>query len=341
MFQNARLKLTAWYLLIIMSISLVFSTVIYRVLLNEVTRFAQAQRFRIERRIGPIPIPLIVDPDPDLIIEARHRILLFLILVNSGILISSGVLGYILAGRTLEPISDMVDEQNRFISDASHELKTPLTSLKTAMEVYLRGKPGLKNAHTLINESISEVDKLQTLSESLLILARHGVPENQLSITKVSLREVIGEAIRKIKPLALKKHIPVNKSGLDAEIEADSSALVNLLVILLDNAVKYSSAKSPVIISSKRNDGSVLITVSDKGPGISAVDLPHIFDRFYRADSSRSRPGPGGYGLGLSIAKQIIASHHGTITVVSRPGSGSAFTIRLPLRRPHTVKFQH
>src|SRR3989344_3853916 len=129
MFKSARLTLTAWYLAIIMVISIAFSLMIYRVLLIEVIRFERAQRVRIERRMqffnSPIPVSL------ELIEEIKQRLIFRLFMVNIGIMVISGGLGYFLAGRTLKPIKEMVDEQNRFISDASHELRTPLTSLKS------------------------------------------------------------------------------------------------------------------------------------------------------------------------------------------------------------------
>lgn len=328
MFRQTRLKLTAWYLVIIMAVSLIFSAIIYRVMIMEVYRFARVQRFRIESHMLPLPPVTVVDWD--LIVEARRRILIFLVFINTGILASSTALGYFLAGRTLKPIQDMLDSQNRFISDASHELKTPLASLKTAMEVYLRGKPNLNDARTLINESIVDVDKLQTLSHSLLILAKSGVAENQLSFSPVSLSSLIGQAIRNITPMAKAKQITIRTGIRDTIFMGDFQALVNLLVILLDNAIKYSPQDSSVTVQGRKKDGSVIIMVADRGPGIPAGDLPHIFDRFYRADTARTKSGSGGFGLGLSIAQQIAASHRGTITVSSKLKSGSTFSVRLP-----------
>ena len=149
MFNSARLKLTAWYLLGIMCISILFSSIIYRGLMSEVNRFEQIQRFRFERRLEEgeiVPKTIIFKLPPpipgsqELIEETEKRILIMLITVNAGIFIISGLLGYVLAGRTLKPIKEMMDEQNRFISDASHEFRTPLTSLKSGFEVFLRNK---------------------------------------------------------------------------------------------------------------------------------------------------------------------------------------------------------
>ena len=164
MYKTARIKLTAWYLLIIVMVSLSFSTIIYRSYSDEVERFERTQRLRFAIRF---------ERPTDLLEDSKHRVLMTLIYINGLIFVTSAGLGYFLAGRTLKPIEEMVEEQNRFIADASHELKTPLTSLKTAFEVYLRDKNGtLPDAKMIITESITEVNKLQFLSESLLKLAR-------------------------------------------------------------------------------------------------------------------------------------------------------------------------
>ena len=150
MFEGARVKLTAWYVLIIMIISIGFSAVIFDLVSLEVQRFAVAQRYRIERLyIQDDTLLPPVQPDVDLVNEARHRLFLILLGINGGILIAAGGLAYLLAGKTLRPIGEMVDEQNQFISDASHELRTPLTSMKSSMEVGLRDrKMGIREANS-------------------------------------------------------------------------------------------------------------------------------------------------------------------------------------------------
>lgn len=336
MFHSARLKLTALYLLIIMIISMMFSVVIYKVLSDEIERFEQTQRFRIERRIQEsqppdhrLQIPMI---NPELLEEYKHRILIELIVINLGILFISGGLGYVLAGKTLQPIKDMVEEQNRFISDASHELRTPLTSLKTAMEVYLRNKsPNLQEAKNLISENVIEVNKLQTLSEELLQLTQYQKSNNNLKFETFFLSEIIKESKHQMAAVAKQKLIKIKNNIEDHKIEGNKYGLTNLLVILLDNAIKYSPIKSTITIQSKKTDGSIIIQVIDEGIGISEKDLPHIFDRFYRADTARSKSKIDGYGLGLSIAKKIIQVHSGSIKVDSKVNKGTTFTIRLPL----------
>lgn len=348
MFHSARLKLTAWYLIIVMLISITFSVVIYKMLTIEVDRFERAQRFRIERRIEeygifPPEIRYRITPtlpvNSELIEETKHRTFVLLIIINAVILVLSGGLGYLLAGRTLKPIKEMVDEQNRFISDASHELRTPLTSLKSAFEVYLRNsKPTLEEAKTLAAESVTEVNKLQSLSDSLLQLAQYERPNGNIQFEKLAMAEVINEAVKKVSPLAKQKEITLQKEVQEVDMEGNKYGLIDLLVILLDNAIKYSHQKTQVNITSKQTDGWVLVEVEDHGIGIEEKDIPHIFDRFYRADAARSKSERDGYGLGLSIARKIVDVHKGEIEVKSKKDEGSKFSIRLPIKRSSALK---
>jgi two-component system, OmpR family, sensor histidine kinase CiaH len=336
MFHSARLKLTAWYLVIIMTISAMFSIIIYRDLSQEINRFEQIQRNRIERRLVqqqpfPIPPPL-PTANPELLDETRRRILFMLLMVNSGIFVLAGAMGYVLSGITLKPIKNMVDEQNRFISDASHELKTPLTSLKIAFEVYLREKnPTQQEAKILATESIDEVNKLQSLSDSLLQLAQYEKPREHIEFEKVSLSQIIVSAVKKMKPVADNKNISITSKTPDIFIIGNKYSLIDCLVILLDNAIKYSKEGSNISVSAGKTDATVTISVTDHGIGIAAEDLPHIFDRFFRADSARMKTKAGGYGLGLSIAEKIVHTHKGTIQIKSKVNTGTTVVIRLPV----------
>jgi signal transduction histidine kinase len=348
MFLLARLKLTAWYSLIIMFVSVMFSVVIYQVLVNEVIHFENEQRFRIEQQLqenGCVSIdgrstrlPPRLPEYEELVEEAKHRVLFSLTLVNLGVLGLSAGLGYLLAGRTLKPIKKMMEEQNQFISDASHELKTPLTSLKSAFEVYLRSKNRtIRDADQVISESIEEVNKLQSLSESLLQLAQYQKPNGHTRFERISVSALTQEALKKVEPLAKKKKITIKEEIVETDVLGNKYSLVDLLVILLDNAIKYSQPKEEITVSTKQKESSLEITIKDQGVGIEKKDLPHIFDRFYRSDKARSRETTGGYGLGLSIAQKIVALHHGTISVRSVFGKGTTFTIHLPHKKSKKI----
>lgn len=337
MFQTARLKLTAWYLLIIMMVSLSFSAVIYRTLTSEVERFSRMQRSRIENRLkntivipfdDGVPPPFLSVDDTELVDYIKHRIIITLMFVNSSIFILAGLLGYMLAGRTLKPIAEMVDEQNRFISDASHELRTPLTALKSTLEVNLRDKNlTLNTAKTILKESIDDVNTLQSLSDSLLTLAQYQRQNGHTKFESVDVTNLLSDAIKQVTPLAKLKHISIHLQANKAKIRGVRYSLLDLFVILLDNAVKYTKHNGEIRICVAYKNNRTIISVQDTGIGIAPNDIPHIFDRFYRADAARTKKSKDGYGLGLSIAKKIVETHHGDIDVVSTRGAGSTFTV--------------
>lgn len=344
MFNKARIKLTLWYLLIIMLISISFSFVIYKFLTSEINRAIRMENLRqlggyvptkkfIVRFDEPIPQGVIIaPPSPEVLEEAKDRILLMLVIINVGILGLSGVAGYLLAGLTLKPIKNMVDEQNRFITDASHELRTPLTSLKSEIEVNLRDKKlSIKEARRLLESNLEEVNNLQYLSDNLIKLAQNH-QTNGVKFIKVSSLKIANEAIKKVEKLAKKKSIKINKNIDDFNIEADYSGLKELLVIFLDNAIKYSPDKSEINLNIKKSGSSALIEISDHGIGIDNMDLPMLFERFYRADKARTKKDTDGFGLGLSIAKQIIEKHQGSIEVKSKVNEGTFFKIKLPAK---------
>ncbi len=304
MFIEARIKLTAWYLAIIMAISIFFSVIIYRGATFEIDRI---QRIQILRH----PLGATYVLDSDVLRETKQRIVLWLVMINSSIFIISAIAGYFLAGKTLEPIRTNVENQKKFISDSSHELRTPLTSLKTEIEVALRDKKlSLSNAKVQLKSNLEDVNKMQRLANYLLKLNVYEDGQ-KLPMTKVDLKEIALDAVgkRKIKT-NLKKSI----------VAGNKDSLTELLTILIDNAIKYGEGKEVEV----RVKPKGVVEIEDHGIGISDEDLPHIFDRFYRSDKSR---GTDGYGLGLSIAKSIVDLHHGTIKVESKLGQGSKFTV--------------
>lgn len=320
-----------------MVISIAFSIVIYRVSTLELERLSRLQRFRFERRIqewpdfDTHPLPPIIEPE--LIEETKRRLALNLLLINTGILVVSGGMGYFLSGKTLRPIKEMMDEQNRFVADASHELRTPLTSLKSEIEVSLRDKNLTGNeVRKLLQSNLEEVNNLQALSDNLIKLTQYQKKTNGLAVAKISLVLVVDEAIKKITSLAKKKKVTVVNKIIDFTFEGNFQLLSELFTIFLDNAVKYSPENARVNLTSEKSDGHIVVKITDQGMGIDEKDLPHIFDRFYRADRSRVKTSVPGYGLGLSIAKQIIDRHQGSVKVQSKPNKGTTFTVQLPVK---------
>lgn len=352
MFRPARIKLTAWYLLIITVISVSFSFVVYTSLKAEVRRglCLQALRGFVEQKEARPPergAPPHLFPgfraarppyDPVIFEETKKRIALQLVFINFGLLTLSGFAAYFLAGRTLKPIEEMLHEQERFVADASHELRTPLTAMKTEIEVALRD-PGFDQdqARELMQSVLQEIDKLALLSNHLLALSRYEEGLTSRDFEEVSLTEAFAEAVGKIRPLADEKRIQITSSLEDIKLQGDKTALATLLGILLDNAVKYSPEGGAVNVAATTKKNEAVITVQDFGVGIRAGELPYIFNRFYRADASRTRGQVEGYGLGLAIAKAIIDGHGGKVDVKSAPNKGTTFTIILPLKRRRKI----
>jgi two-component system sensor histidine kinase CiaH len=332
MFRSARLKLTAWYLAIIMLVSISFSMIIYSMISTELERSLKMQRYRIYNPGYGISIPVPAPaPDPEVLRDAQNRVIWRLVNTNIFILLLAGAAGYLLAGRTLRPIEEMVRDQNRFITDASHELRTPLTALKTSIEVNLRDDNlTLADARDVLESNLEEVDNLQTLSDGLINLAQHPKLDAVKITGTVQLKATSQEAVKKISPMAQLKKITIENEIAESSFTGDQKSILELFVILLDNAIKYSPENTTIFLSSRTSDGKIIITIKDQGIGIEAEDLGHIFDRFYRADKSRTKADAPGYGLGLSIAKKTVTAHRGAISVKSNVGEGTQFTIILP-----------
>ncbi len=341
-FKAAYIKLTLFYVFIVMLISISFSVVIYRISYRELN-FGLRRQMRILQDLpnpmmGPEHMSDLENVRAEQLGLSNRTLEMNLIYFNIIILFLSGLLSYWLARRTLKPIEQMVDAQNRFTADASHELRTPLTSMRTEIEVNLRDKKlAVDDAKRLLTSNLEEIAKLETLTNALLKLATYQ-DEAKLSFGKISLPGIIVEAYEKIEPLAKQKAIEFQNELTNIQVKGDKQSLIELFVILLDNAIKYSPAHSKVTIKIIKTDGYAEVSIKDRGIGIKASDLPYIFERFYRADTSRSKEKVSGYGLGLSIAKRIADLHGATISAKSKPGQGSEFTIKFKVLESSGIK---
>lgn len=333
MFQSARIKLTAWYLLIIMLISIVFSVAFYNVAtleLQRIIRRAEMEQFRGNNLF--LPPYLRNFPSVEELEQSKNNLKIMLIIINGVILVLAGGAGYILAGRTLQPIQNMVDEQNRFITDASHELRTPLTALRSEMEAsLLENNLTDTKAKKLVESNLEEVNNLQLLSDNLLQLVQYQTNNKKNEFQKISLLQVVEDALKKVTSLAKAKKIIINNEIDDIILYGNSQSLIQLFIILFDNAIKYSPKESSIFLTSKKLDHAISIEVTDQGMGIDKKDIPHIFNRFYRADKSRTKSDIPGYGLGLAIAKKITEEHQGTIRVKTKVNKGTTFILHFPL----------
>jgi two-component system sensor histidine kinase CiaH len=255
---------------------------------------------------------------------------------NIFVLIGAGFASYWLARRTLLPIEASNERQRRFVADASHELRTPLTALRTSTEVALLDQAA-KSAELreALQGNLEDIDKLTSLLTSLMRLSQLDTSTAQMKFTALSAAQVVNEAIQQTTVRANARDIIIDNQAAGLPLFGDRESIVQLLVTLLDNAIKYSPNKSVVNVTASQDDGQTTIIVADHGIGIDPNALRHVFDRFYRADKARS--GSDGYGLGLSIAKQIADLHHGTITLTSRVGKGTAAKVILPSSAPRAT----
>ena len=240
--------------------------------------------------------------------------------------------------RTFDEMIARLDEafrrQRQFTADASHELRTPLTAVKGQVDVAL-SKPRDAEAYRRVLQAVNEeVDRMIRLVGSLLTLARADARQIPISYDKVNLSELVTGALEQVRPLAAQRGVALQVvSSPDLTLQADEDLLLQLLLNLLDNAIKYTEAGGEVSVGWEESGQQVRLWVRDTGVGIADEHLPHLFDRFYRVDKARSRA-QGGVGLGLAINGWIVQAHGGSISVESSVGKGSTFTVWLPKRQP-------
>lgn len=301
--NKAYLKLTFMYASILCFVSIIFSTIIYSNTVNS---------FNI-RPIKSVQSEAIIKRDN----EIKKEMLFHLIVLDSIIIILGTIGSYFLSKKTLKPIEENLNLQMEFISNASHELKTPITVITMENEVLLREKNHSKEEllHQ-IKSNLEEVTSLSKLVNILLELARN----NKITLEKIKVIDVVNNACDKLKILSKKKNITILNNIDNLKILANKDILEEVIVIILDNAIKYSDKNTAIKIYNKNSK----IFIEDEGIGIKEKDLKYIFDRFYRADKSHSTEG---YGLGLSLAKHLTEKMKLKISAYNNKEKGSTFVI--------------
>jgi heavy metal sensor kinase len=219
----------------------------------------------------------------------------------------------------------------QFSADASHELKTPLTTIRGEAEVALMGEHTPEEYRRTLRSIVEEVERVGAVVDNLLTLARADADQLALRREPVALHETVMAVFEGLEGAARRKGVALDLEEIE-EIDCDGDPLwlQQVATNLVANAIKYTPAGGRVWIGLLREDGWACLTVRDSGVGIPAEHLPHIFDRFYRVDAARSRDS-GGTGLGLSIVRWAVEAHGGTVCAESEVGKGSMFTVRLPV----------
>lgn len=227
-------------------------------------------------------------------------------------------------------LEDAIQSSKRFVADASHELRTPLTVLRGELEGLALDEQLKLRTRESLGSMLEEVDRLAVIVEGLLALSRLDAGEGQAESVRFDLFELAATTADQMGLLAEDKNITLIREGeREITVEGDRARLKQVVVNLLDNAIKYTPDGGSVRLRITREDGHAVLDVVDSGVGIPPEALPHVFKRFYRVDDSRSR-GQGGAGLGLSIVKSICAAHRVTVEVHSLPGRGSHFRLKFP-----------
>lgn len=232
-----------------------------------------------------------------------------------------------------EKLEDFDTKRSEFVSNASHELKTPLSSMKILVESLLY-QDGVEEKiyKEFLGDINNEIDRLTDVISGLLTLAKTDSEEKALKIEKILLSELVNKSISGLKPIASEKGVSLSYTVTDdIEIKCDTVKVMQAVMNLVDNAVKYTDKGGHVWVTLKKSGNNAAIEIKDDGCGIPERDVPHLFDRFYRVDKARAR-GTGGSGLGLHITRTIALLHGGTIEVDSKEGIGSVFTLYLPIK---------
>lgn len=233
-----------------------------------------------------------------------------------------------------EKLETLDQSRNQFVSNASHELKTPLATMKIMIESLIYQPDMDKNLRTEFMTDINnEIDRLSAIVSDLLTLVQMDSQNVKLTRENLSIAQLIKENAHRLQPIANQKGQKIVLQLQDScDIYADKSKLNQVIYNLMENAVKYTQASGVIRVSLQRQGRNAIFKVSDNGPGIPKENLPHIFDRFYRVDKARSRE-KGGTGLGLSIVHQLVLLHGGAISVESEEGRGATFIVELPLHQ--------
>ncbi|MDD4238876.1 MAG: HAMP domain-containing sensor histidine kinase [Desulfotomaculaceae bacterium] len=266
-------------------------------------------------------------------LDAITNLLITLLLVGAGGLAAFFLVSLFLSGWALNPVEKAWEQQRQFVADASHELKTPLTVILANTGILLAHRQDTIDQHSKwVEYTQAEANRMKKLVEDLLFLAKSDAAQSPVLQTSMNFSDLVWSCFLPFESVAYEQGIISNSEiAPDITLIGDEGQLKQLAVILLDNSCKYAGKGGTVTLTLKRLPESVCLSVTNTGAPISSEHLEHIFERFYRSDSSRSRE-QGGYGLGLAIAKAIVENHRGRISVESSEAAGTTFSVCFPLK---------
>ncbi|TME85140.1 MAG: HAMP domain-containing histidine kinase [Chloroflexi bacterium] len=260
--------------------------------------------------------------------DALSRLVRQLVLASAIGIVLGALASLLMATRSIRPIASAFQRQREFVADASHELRTPLTLIRTNVEAWLRRSNGTSRAYA--KGIVEEVEQLNRIVGDLTTLALADARQLPLDPKPMELNELVKGLIVQATPMAEARGVQLRPDlNGGVRVDADLGRVRQLLLILIDNALTHTPPGGEVSVGVIRRHGRAHVRVTDTGEGIPSGDLPHIFERFYRADKARTRES-GGTGLGLAIAKWIVDAHKGEIGVKSAEGKGTEVHVSLP-----------
>ncbi len=268
------------------------------------------------------------EPSSDVIMDSLRNIIL---MIDGILLVTIPAITWFLTGNSLAPVKEAQKRERQFLTDASHELRTPLSILRAEMEVALNRKRTVDEYQQVLKSNKEEVEELAALVENLLYISREQTKYSSPINEKLDLTDLIAERVANLQQKVKQKQLTltIHPSKTNPMIHGNQQLLKRLFTNLIDNAIKYTE-KGSITVTVKQVKDATNVAITDTGIGIPKEQQEKIFDRFYRADESRSEQG---YGLGLSIAKQIMDVHNGWIAVKSDPGKGTTMTLTFPIKQ--------
>ncbi|MGH7204468.1 MAG: sensor histidine kinase [Candidatus Levyibacteriota bacterium] len=333
MFKQAQIKLTIFYSTLFLLLFWSFSFGLYYWMDSS---FGEGYISQVSQRQGDThDTPFnaknarVVTVAADVALDQLRNIL---IVLNGGLLIAIPIASWFLAKRTLRPVQQIHEQQNQFVSDASHEMRTPLAIIGGEIDVVLKKKRSAEDYKKTLISTKEETTRISHLVENLLFLAKSDQNSQVFTFENVDITDSINDVTKALHSKSQQKHITVifnaDKVTTAPVVEGHALLLRQLFFNLLDNAISYTPKNGTITILLTETKNSIKIAFRDTGIGIAPDDQHKILNRFYRVDPSRSVT--KGYGLGLAIVTTILQRHHGQLHIASEVGKGSTFTIELP-----------
>lgn len=333
MFHHAQIKLTIFYSLLFLLLFWIFSFGLYTWMDNSVGEgyISQVQQKQGSEKdiVGQTNSKMITIAG-DVALDKLATILIFL---NGGLLVLIPIASFFLAKQTLSPIQIIYEQQKQFVSDVSHEMRTPLSIISGEIEIILHKEHAINHYKRTFVSIKEETDRLSQLIKNLLFLAKNDQNNTVRHTEYVDIIDLIYEVNQSLLLKSKKKHLAVTFTTKDTiatppTIRGHYTLLRQLFYNLLNNAIMYTPPYGKITILLVDAKNTIVVSIHDTGIGITKENQKKIFDRFFRVDTSRGET--KGYGLGLAIVKSAVVKHHGKVSVSSQEGKGSTFTIVLP-----------